>query len=94
MSDYVSREQVIDVLKETGIIQDNDLGNLVVDEINRIPTVDETEIIRKAFERIVERLEERYKDIPIQYETSYEEGLGDGIDYAINVAKGGGANDE
>lgn len=40
-------------------------------------------------ERIVERLEERYNDIPIQYETSYEEGLGDGIDYAISLLKGG-----
>lgn len=58
MSDYISREQVIDVLKETGIIQDNDLGHLVVDEINRIPTLDEKEIIRKSFERVVERLEE------------------------------------
>lgn len=38
MSDLISREVVIDVLKQTGIIQDNDLGHLVVDEINRIPT--------------------------------------------------------
>lgn len=56
MSDYINKEQVIDVLKETGIIQDNDLGHLVVDEINRIPTVDEKEIIRKAFERVVDKL--------------------------------------
>ena len=58
MSDYITREQVIDVLKETGIIQDNDLGHLVVDEINRIPTVDEKEIVRNTVERIMERLEE------------------------------------
>lgn len=38
MNDLISREVVIDVLKQTGIIQDNDLGHLVVDEINRIPT--------------------------------------------------------
>lgn len=57
MSDYIKRSDVIDILKETGIIQDNDLGHLVVEEINRIPTVDEKEIIRKAFERVVERLE-------------------------------------
>ena len=55
VSDYISKEQVIDVLKETGIIQDNDLGHLVVDEINRIPTLDEKEMILKAFERVVER---------------------------------------
>ena len=59
MSDYISREQVVDVLKETGIIQDNDLGHLVVDEINRIPTLDEKEIIRKPFERVVECLNEK-----------------------------------
>lgn len=57
MSDYIRKEQAIDVLKETGIIQDNDLGHLVVDEINRIPTLDEKEIIRKAMERILTRLE-------------------------------------
>lgn len=38
MSDLISRSKVIDVLKETGIIQDNDLGHLVVDEICRIST--------------------------------------------------------
>ena len=38
MGDLISRSAVIDVLKETGIIQDNDLGHLVVEEINRIPT--------------------------------------------------------
>ena len=48
---------------------------------------------RKPMERIVERLEERYNDIPIQYETSYEEGLGDGIDYAISLLKGGGVDE-
>ena len=51
MSDHISKEQAIDVLKETGIIQDNDLGHLVVEEINRIPIISETEIIRKSFER-------------------------------------------
>lgn len=63
MSNYITREQVIDVLKETGIIQDNDLWHLVVDEINRIPTVDETELIHKTVERVVERLEEMKPDI-------------------------------
>lgn len=38
MGDLISRSKVIDVLKETGIIIDNDLGHLVVDEIERIPT--------------------------------------------------------
>lgn len=43
MSDLISREVVIDVLKQTGIIQDNDLGHLVIDEINRIPTAYDVE---------------------------------------------------
>lgn len=38
MSRLIEADAVINVLKETGIIQDNDLGHLVVDEINRIPT--------------------------------------------------------
>ena len=37
-NDLISRSAVIEVLKETGIIVDNDLGNLVVAEIERIPT--------------------------------------------------------
>ena len=43
MSDLISRSAVIEVLKQTGIIQDNDLGHLVVDEINRIPTAYDVE---------------------------------------------------
>lgn len=35
--DLIERSTVIDVLKETGIIQDNDLGHLIVEEIERIP---------------------------------------------------------
>ena len=83
MSDYMSRNNVIDVLKETGIIQDNDLGHLVVDEINRIPTVDETEIIRKAFERVVKRLEELKNDCDC-YGHLKKKGL---VDWAIEIVK-------
>ena len=53
MSDLISRETVIDILKQTGIIQDNDIGHCVIEEINRIPTaydidkvVEELELIR------------------------------------------------
>ena len=38
MDDLIKRSTVIEVLKETGIIVDNDLGHLVVEEIERIPT--------------------------------------------------------
>lgn len=33
-----NENEVIEVLKQTGIIQDNDLGHCVIAEINRIPT--------------------------------------------------------
>ena len=49
MSDLISREAVIETLKETGIILDNDLGHLVIGEINRIPTAYD-------LERVVEKL--------------------------------------
>ena len=43
MGRLIDEEQVINVLKETGIIVDNDLGHLVVDEINRISTAYDVE---------------------------------------------------
>lgn len=43
MDDLISRNKVIDVLKETGIIVDNDLGHLVLEEIERIPTAYDVE---------------------------------------------------
>ena len=54
MGDLISRSAVIDVLKQTGIIQDNDLGHLVVDEINRMPTAYD-------IEKVVAELEEEGK---------------------------------
>lgn len=38
MGDLISRKVVIDILKQSGIIVDNVRGNLVIEEINRIPT--------------------------------------------------------
>lgn len=50
MNDLISRSKVIDVLKETGIIVDNDLGHLVVEEIERIPTAfDADAVYRKLW---------------------------------------------
>lgn len=51
MGDLISRESVIDVLKQTGIIQDNDRGHLVVDEINRIPTAYNVEKVVAELEK-------------------------------------------
>ena len=68
MSDYISKSALIeDVHKircQNGISEEvgynrplTDIAN-VFEYINNQPTLDETEIIRKAFERVVERLEE------------------------------------
>ena len=38
MNDLISRKVVIDILKQSGIIVDNVRGNLIIEEINRIPT--------------------------------------------------------
>lgn len=53
--DTVSRDLVIEVLKETGIIQDNDLGHLVIDEIYKIPQANNTTLTQK------EKREHTYK---------------------------------
>lgn len=55
MSDYIRKQDVIDLI--------NGLDSLPWEEeteeiVNGLPTLDEKEIIRKAFERVVERLEE------------------------------------
>ena len=62
--DLISRSKVIDVLKETGIIQDNDLGHLVVEEIERIPTAYDVE-------KVVEQLE-THKDLDVCENNCYE----------------------
>ena len=69
MSDYITKQQAIDVLKKIGVIKENDTSSeFIVYEINRITTLDETKIIRKPFERVVERLE---KEI-IKWNDSYD----------------------
>lgn len=55
MGRLIDADDVIQTLKETGIIQDNDLGHLVVDEINRIPTA--YDILK-----VVAELEEKAQD--------------------------------
>lgn len=60
MSDYISKSALISRFKQ---LQGSDtLANMfvldVIKEVKKQPTLSETEIIRKAFERVVERLEE------------------------------------
>lgn len=51
-NDLISRQAVIDVLKQTGIIQDNDMGHLVVDEINRIPIAYDVDQVVKQIQGV------------------------------------------
>lgn len=62
MSDYISKSALIKALKnhpnvfeQFGHIESIGLEN-VIETINSQPTLDEKEIIRKAFERVVEQL--------------------------------------
>lgn len=96
MSDLISRSAVIDVLKETGMIQDNDLGHLVVGEIERIPTA-------YNVDKVVEELEDKmltssnasaeaikgmWGVSAIFYNGEYE-----AYKHAIEIVKGGGVNE-
>jgi hypothetical protein len=79
----IDADEVINILKETGIIQDNDLGQCVIDEINRIPTAYDVD-------KVVEELENRVLDT-----TDSLTGIGAKWAYkgAINIVKVGGTND-
>lgn len=62
MSDYISKSEAIDSIVQNVVITTEeglDLRNEIVDLIKNQPTVDEKEIIRKVFERVLERLEEK-----------------------------------
>lgn len=89
MSDLISRKAVIDTLKQNGIIVDNELGNLIVDEINRIPTAYDVD-------KVVEQLEEEYISAICwnNKPCNYPETIGCCYDRAINkaveIVKGGG----
>lgn len=97
MSDYISKRELLDSL-----IYCEGLGRksleAVIKTINKQPTVDEKETIRKAFERVVERLEEELKlaDIekercirenPLQFDEAkgYSMGISNAIDFVKEV---------
>lgn len=86
MSDYVSKQVTMQrFLKEieqsrSDCIHINTIKRLLDD----IDTLDEKEIIRKPFERVVERLEER---MPISWKFDYIGGKKDGIVEAIKIVK-------
>lgn len=93
MSDLISREAVIDVLKQTGIIQDNDLGHCVIDEINRIP-------IAYDVDKVVKQLEVAKNGYSTaQYMTATNDELikrfsakEKAMNLAIEIVKAGGSN--
>lgn len=64
MSDYISKSKLIETFTKykfgaIGNDEERDYTKeMVLVLVNGQPTIDETEIIRKAFERVVERLEE------------------------------------
>ena len=67
MSEYVSKRELIDFLKEeTKQDRPNDIKIRNIQRYIDDAMVDETEIIRKAFERVVERLEEKSFDMSLE----------------------------
>ena len=92
MSDLISREMVIDILKQTGIIQDNDIGHCVIEEINRIP-------IAYDIDKVVADLEKNASRYTKKYTTPYgNNGYKDtkaiSIHKAIEIVKQGGISDD
>lgn len=72
MSDYISKSALIKELRKGQEVIKDKLDDIsisgiyatieaVIEEIDRHPTLDEKEIIRKPMERIIERLEEERK---------------------------------
>lgn len=55
----IDADEVINVLKETGIIQDNELGHCVVAEINRMPTAYDVDKVIAQLDEKIARLDSR-----------------------------------
>jgi hypothetical protein len=68
VSDYISKSALIEEIERQKSLLDKsydwsyyttlEIANIFCKIINNQPTISETEIIRKAFERVVERLKE------------------------------------
>ena len=81
MSDYISKSEAIDRLSEV-LSSEAEFEN-AKQVIIEAPTLDEKEIIRKAFERVVKRLEELKNDCDC-YGHLKKKGL---VDWAIEIVK-------
>lgn len=94
MSDYISKSALVEVLEKS--MKDNNHITIegstvhaqehrhIIHLVEKQPTISETEIIRKAFERVLERLEE---DIVITWEHDYLGGKKDAFMEAIEIVK-------
>lgn len=80
----VDENEVIEVLKQTGIIQDNDLGHCVIAEINKIPTAYDVD----AVERRLKSQKEVWNDKEVSDARLVEEKR-KAYDMAIKIVKGG-----
>ena len=62
MSDYIKRQDVLDIIDKemmrTITFAENETQANIEDDVRLLPPLNETEIIRKAFERVVQRAEE------------------------------------
>ena len=64
----IDADEVINILKETGIIQDNELGHCVVAEINRIPTAYDVD-------KVVHEINNKIADADVRQEFCMENGI-------------------
>ena len=83
MSDYISKQEAIQKVTEVEL-QDGTFADAKI-KIGAIKTLNEKEIIRKPFERVVERLEER-----VQWYEVYGDCEGNSYrayDHAIEIVK-------
>ena len=96
MSDYISKSALVKTFEKYkfGAIENNDereyTKEMVLLFVNSQPTVDEKEIIRKAFERVVERLEEQKQQsdrIYNELKDSFYLGMIQSSDNAIEICK-------
>ena len=98
MSDYIRKSALVVSIVQNVVITTEeglDLRNEIIELIKNQPTLDEKEIIRKPFERVVERLEEKqteyekiseqkYFDMP---QACYYKGYEEGYKGAIKICK-------
>ncbi len=83
MSDYISKSEVMTILTDVELKEGT--FTEAKSKIRDIPPVDEKEILRKPFERVVERLEMKQ---PTSWEyDAYWNGVKETLEEAIEIVK-------